>query len=259
MTSVGLLARALVSRRWLWVTLVVLILMGVLVRLGFWQLDRLEQRRAANALLIAALESAPIDLNAEMEDFVEMTPGSAPESLANRDIIMTGEFDYNHQRILKLQNWDGRAGVHLITPLVLDGSDVGVLVDRGWIPDSEYEAGNLFDADAGIQTVEGYIALTETISRLANSEAGTTNTPGIELFRIDIAAVQGDLPYALAPFYVKQSLAGGTAQPGGLPIPVPKEIDLSEGPHLDYALQWFVFSIGLGIAYVIFVRRSLRR
>ena len=36
-----------------------------------------------------------------------------------------------------------------------------------------------------------------------------------------------------------------------------KEIDLSEGPHLSYAMQWFIFSLGLGIGYVVFVRRSL--
>jgi cytochrome oxidase assembly protein ShyY1 len=57
------LLRALVGRRWRWVTLAVLALMLVLARLGIWQLDRLAERRAANAQLAAALSAAPIDLN----------------------------------------------------------------------------------------------------------------------------------------------------------------------------------------------------
>lgn len=259
MTGAGSLAKALVSRRWLWVTLVVLALMAVLARLGFWQLDRLEQRRAENALLIQALESEPIDLNARMADYAGISPAEVPESLANRDVVMVGEFDYEHQYILKLQNWQGRAGVHLITPFVPNGSDTGVLVDRGWIPDSDYQAAQLYDDATGVQTVEGYIALTETISRLANDEVAATNDPANGLFRVDVASLQKVSPHELAPFYVKLAAANGTLQPETLPVPVPKEVDLSEGPHLDYALQWFVFSVGLGIAYVVFVRRSLAR
>ena len=45
----GELGRALISRQWWWVTLVVLALMALFARLGIWQLDRLEQRQAANA------------------------------------------------------------------------------------------------------------------------------------------------------------------------------------------------------------------
>ena len=68
MKRAGRVARELISRRWLWITLVVLALMTLLARLGFWQLDRLEQRRTANAQLMAALESAPIALNDQIGD-----------------------------------------------------------------------------------------------------------------------------------------------------------------------------------------------
>ena len=78
--------------------------------------------------------------------------------------------------------------------------------------------------------------------------------PGTELFRVDIATLSDFVPYPLAPFYLKLIPGDGAS----LPIPVLKEVDLSQGPHLDYALQWFVFSIGLGIAYAAYVYRSLR-
>ncbi|MEJ2746829.1 MAG: SURF1 family cytochrome oxidase biogenesis protein, partial [Anaerolineae bacterium] len=63
MSRVLSVGRALVSRQWLLPTIAVIVGMMILVRLGFWQLDRLDQRRAKNAALIAALESGPVDLN----------------------------------------------------------------------------------------------------------------------------------------------------------------------------------------------------
>ena len=258
MTKIKTLAKVLVSRRWVWVTVVVLILMGVLARLGFWQLDRLEQRRAENALLLAALESAPIDLNAKLAEYGGMAPGEVPDALMNRDVMMVGEYDYNNQRILKLQSWNGRAGVHLITPFLPNGTNVAVLVDRGWIPDSEYIARNTFEEQTGVQAVEGYIAQTETISRRLTTDENGASGPSHELFRVDIATLESEFPYSLAPFYVKRSVASNVDASTTLPIPVPKEVDLSEGPHLDYAMQWFIFSLGLGVAYVIYVNRSLK-
>lgn len=248
------LIRALFSRRWWWVTLVVLALMAILARLGIWQLDRLAQRRDANAQLLAAIESAPIDLNARVTEFAKLIPDDVGTDLANRDVVVSGSYDYADQRILKLQSWQGQAGVHLITPFVLDGTNVAVLVDRGWIPDREHEAGNTFADEPGARTITGYVALTETISR-RTADSVVPVSPGMELFRVDVAALDEELPFALLPFYVKLAPPEGVQTE--LPFAAAKEVDLSEGPHLGYAMQWFIFSLGLGIAYVIFVNRSL--
>lgn len=255
MSFAGEVVRALFSRKWWWVTLIVVGLMILLARLGFWQLDRLEQRRAANAQLLAAIESNPIDLNADAADYVPLRADEVSTDLANRDVVATGEFDYANQRVLKLQNLSGRAGVHLITPLVLDGADAAILVDRGWIPDAEHQAGNAFDEATGTQTVDGYVAMTETLMRSAADSAAPAG-PGLELFRVDIDAIEAELPYKLLPFYLKVTPPEGGVS--GLPIPMAKEVDLSEGPHLDYALQWFVFCLGLGTAYVIYIIRWLK-
>ncbi len=249
----GELGRALISRQWWWVTLVVLALMALFARLGIWQLDRLEQRQAANAQLVAALDSTPIDLNDAIEEYRLLAPGKISDALANHDVEVRGTYDFSGQRIVKLQSWNGRAGVHLLTPFLIEGTDMAILVNRGWIPDADYAAGNAYDSDAGMQTIKGYVALTETISR-RTPDAIVPVDPGTELFRVDIATLSDFVPYPLAPFYLKLIPGDGAS----LPIPVLKEVDLSQGPHLDYALQWFVFSIGLGIAYAAYVYRSLR-
>ena len=248
-------AIALVGRRWWWVTLVVLALMVLLARLGVWQLNRLEERRAANAALIAALDSPPIDLNTQASTLTDQLPGEL-EMLANRDVVARGEFDFANQLIVKLQTYQDRTGAHIVTPLILAGTDTAVLVDRGWIPESDVSREGLSAYERpGLVAIDGYIALSEKISRQPSAVSAPTGELN-EVFRVDIAAIQPDLPYTILPFYVKES-PPETAQTAP-PLLTEREVDLSEGPHLGYAVQWFIFSIGLGVAYVIFVNHQLR-
>ncbi len=238
------LLKALFSRKWIIPTIVVLLGMALLAWLGFWQLERLAQRRAANAVLETVLASLPISLTGEPLPEI-------PEALRNREVTVTGTYDLDNQVLLKLQTWQGRTGVHLITPLLIEGSDTAVLIDRGWIPQEAVEAGDvaLFDK-TGPVTVEGYIALSQTLSRSTPTDAFQP-----EIYRVDVAAIKTWLPYDLYPFYVIQSPAGKEE----LPFQVEREIDLSDGPHLGYALQWFAFTLMLGGGYLAYVQRSLKK
>jgi surfeit locus 1 family protein len=242
----------LFSRRWWWVTLLVLALMALLARLGVWQLDRLQQRRANNAILVAALAQPPLELG------VDSLPPDV-SSLKDRRLHASGRFDFARQVGLRAQNWQGRAGIHLITPLVLstgetDDDSPAVLVDRGWIPevDANPQAWSRYD-DLGVETVEGVVALTE---ELRNPDAGGESEGPQDLwYRVDITGIQAQMPYELLPFYVVQG-PETTAVNAEPPLRALPEVDLSEGPHLGYAVQWFIFSLGLGIAYLAFVRRQ---
>jgi surfeit locus 1 family protein len=221
--------------------------MAVLARLGFWQLDRLEQRRAFNAQLLQALESPPLDLTREelVGDF---------ESMKNRDVVVQGEFDISRQIILKLQNRAGQPGVHLVSPLLIEGTGNAVLVDRGWIPESESgpEADSKF-SEPGPVTVYGFVALSQTLSRPA-PEDSLPSGPQREWYRVDIEAIQSQMPYELMPFYVTQS--PGEDGDDELPFRDEREIDLSEGSHLGYAIQWFIFSATLGIIYIVYLGKA---
>lgn len=237
--------KILFSRRWWWATLLVLLGMGAMIRLGIWQLDRLEQRRAQNAELAAALEADPLPLHHNL-------PSASPEELKDRKVLVRGEYDFAEQLILKVQNWGGRAGVHLITPLRIAGRDTAVLVDRGWIPDAERENLAQFD-QPGTVTVEGYLALSQTLRRGA---AVTPTGPQQEWYRVDVAAIEEQMPYDLLPFYVIEAPPpGGNTAP---PFRAAPEFDLSEGPHLSYAIQWFLFTLILGGVYIFLVRKNER-
>jgi surfeit locus 1 family protein len=242
--------RALVSRRWLPSTLAVLAGMIVLVRLGVWQLDRLELRQERNALLVQQLSAAPLDLNA----------GSLPADLSrvtNHRAMARGEFDFAHQVALTLQNWEGQPGVHLLAPLLLEGRQEAVLVDRGWIPfeESAPEEWSRFD-EPGPQTVTGYLQPSEPPPRPARDAAAAG--PLREWYRVDVEAIQGQMPYPLLPVYLLQTpLEDDQARAGlSLPYRVRPEVDLSEGRHLGYAVQFFLFALILGAGYARIVAKK---
>jgi surfeit locus 1 family protein len=249
----GRLLAELFSRQWWWVTLLILAAMMVLARLGFWQLDRLQQRRAANAVLSATLAASPLDLSGSKT----LTYSTG---LKNRQAMATGAYDFDRQIILIVQNWQGRAGVHLITPLVFADGETAVLVDRGWIPEADNNPAGYAKYDVpGPVTIEGFVALSQALpggSETAPLQSGGSETTPLQKdwYRVDVAAIGRQMPYDLLPFFVLQAAEDNSQ----LPFRTDPEIDLSEGSHLGYAFQWFVFSLGLGIGYGLYVRKNMK-
>ncbi len=246
MKKVKQLVRTLFGRQWWWVTLLVLMLMAVLARLGIWQL------RSAAA---APGEQFGVSSNPGSITIGSGQGSSFPddvESLKNRQVLTAGVFDFDHQVMLKVQNWQGKAGAHLITPLVFDDGEQAVLVDRGWIPEADNNPDSRAKYDVpGLVTVEGFVVLSETLTGRPQDEPAE---PQDQWYRVDVAAIQRQMPYELLPFYVVQAPDDNT-QP---PYREEPQLDLSEGNHLSYAVQWFIFSLGLGIGYVLFVNKQLK-
>jgi len=237
------LPAALVSRRWWWATLLVLAGVMLMGRLGIWQLDRLDQRRAANAAYLQQINQPPIRLSQDLLN-------ANPDEMVDRQAIATGAYDFSSQLILVQQNYQGRPGAHLVTPLLFDEGRTAVLVDRGWIPVVEVEDSNFdrYELD-GPQNISGVIQKSQTLDRGRESIVQGYQQ---EWYRIDIGAIEQLLPYDLLPFYLLES--PGSEFQDKLPYKIAMEVDLSEGPHLGYAIQWFLFSTILAIGYLYFVR-----
>jgi surfeit locus 1 family protein len=263
-SSVGLF-KPLLSRRYWWATLVVLLGMAFLARLGFWQLDRLEQRRARNAQIAAQLAQPPLPLTGQP------LPGDLA-GLKNRRASASGQFDFAHQVALKEQHWMGAPGVHLIAPLVIQpalrspgGTHQAVLVDRGWLPldQAAPQDWSVYN-QPGPVSVTGFIQLSQTLpagappggTGAADAAQAAPAAPqrSAAWYRVDIPAIQAQVPYELLPVYLLQVPPEGNATQ--LPYRAEPEVDLSDGPHLGYAIQWFIFSLILGIIYVRYVNKK---
>ncbi len=232
----------LISRQWRWLTLAVVIILLGLLRLGFWQLDRLEQRRATNALIASRLNELPLELR-----------GQPIDAAANeyRPVVVTGQYDHSQEVVLRNRSRAGVPGMDILTPLRITNSDQSILINRGWVPLAQAEAAARTQfAIAGPVTVTGIVR--QPVSQVSSWGPQDQRRDGQRLdawFRPDVARIAEQIPYPLLPFYVEQLPVAGAPD---LPHPQPN-LELSDGPHLSYALQWFAFATILVCGYAAFV------
>ncbi|CAN5866582.1 SURF1 family protein [soil metagenome] len=226
----------------------VLLAAAVCTSLGFWQLDRLEQRRARNTQLSEGLDLPPLTLDSAAIAGL----ARSPESYLYRRVHLRGSYAAEPV-ILRGRSFQGQPGVHLLAPLLVEGSDVAVLINRGWIPsdDAATVDPRPFHATAPVE-VEGILNLFPPAEGLGvpatlDMEGHRVHT----LARLDVAALRSYATDRLAPFYVQQ-LPGSAS--GELPYALPPP-PLDEGSHLTYAVQWFGFAATFLIGLVVVAAR----
>lgn len=235
------------SGKWIFTTLLVFAGTLVLIRLGIWQLDRLETRRANNAHYVVMLSMPPLDLNFGIaESLTEME---------YRAVTASGVYDFENQIAVRNQYHDGQPGYHLLTPLLLDG--MAVLVNRGWIPadgNSSPEDWREYD-EAGDIIVTGEIRLGKGKPAFGGvDDALPAEGSRLEIWNnADVARIAEQLPYPILQIYIQPETNPNDAAP---PIPSASEFELTEGSHFGYALQWFTFAAILFFGYPFFLRKQ---
>ena len=248
--------KTLFSRKYILMTLLVVAAMAVMARLGVWQLDRRQQRIARNADLVAKLEAVPASMNEAALAATWPLPEDR-DAVRNIRADAIGQFDFDQQILLLQQNHQNQPGVHLVAPLVLAGTNKAILVDRGWIPfeDSQTERWRQYNAESGEVTIAGRLQPSQILFGSAAEkakESAAAEAAKAEWYRVDVEAIQSQMPYELLPVFLLQS--PGPQGNDALPYRIEPEVDLSEGSHLGYALQWFAFAIIAGLVYVGVVR-----
>jgi surfeit locus 1 family protein len=208
-------------------------LAAVFVRLGFWQLDRLGERRQRNVAIRAVL-SAPAMPFAELPRI-----GSAM-----RQAVVVGVPDYANDFVLTGRSRDGSPGVHIFTPVRIRGNDTAVLVNRGWVYAPDAATIDLPRWRESRATFRGY-----TVEIPA---AATVVPPkGRAMRMLNAPAIDSLLPYPFFRHYVVARDSMDERTPARLEDP-----DLGEGPHLSYAIQWFTFAIIALVGAGIVARKS---
>ena len=243
-----MIAKEMFSRRWFLATLLVIAGAALCARLGIWQLDRLQQRRAANAHYIEMQAESALQL--PKDSSLDLA------SMEYRAISVSGNYDFAHQVAIRNQSYKDENGYHLLTPLVFDNGKA-VLVDRGWIPaigNAQPSEWSKYD-QAQAATVHGILRL----SRDKADFTGETDPPlepgqtRLDVWTFpNIPRIQQQMTYQLLPVYIQLDPDPNATNP---PIPYQPEVDLTEGPHQGYAIQWFSFATILIVGYPFYVRR----
>ncbi len=231
------------SRAWILATLLVFAGTAFCIRMGIWQLDRLEQRREFNAQVETMRAMEMLDLNQTVPDDIS--------KMEWRAVTVTGEYDFENQIALRNQFNGAEYGYHIITPLRFTGG--AVLVNRGFIPAD----GNSTPADwrkydeAGAVTVTGQIR----IGQGKPAFGGVADAEGkLDVWNnLDVNRIVAQSPYRLLPVFVQPNEVEGDEIP---PIAFQPEVELTEGPHFGYALQWFSFATILFFGYPFYLRKQ---
>ena len=189
------------------------------VLLGRWQLNRLAQRRARNAVLAARLALPSLQARRDIP----------ADSARQRRVVAQGVYDFSAERTWPGRSFQGTPGVALVTPLRLADGSV-VLVDRGWVPSPD-----AFHVDHALYR-----------------EPDTATVTGIAVIP---PRGRGDVDVAgFLPFVIQLE----TPEPPpkrGLPRRWPPPA-FDDGPHLSYAIQWFSFALIALVGTAVLIRKG---
>jgi surfeit locus 1 family protein len=226
-------------RKWIF-SIAAVSIAAISISLGFWQLRRLSARRQANTMLTARRLAPQVELD------------SLPRDTAAahfRRVHVRGSYDHPQEIILTLRGRNGSPGVNILTPLLRARKDTVVLVNRGWVYSPD---GMTVDTqpwrEADTLNGTGYIETFPTKGPFAPPNPARPRS----FRRLNRADLQKVLPYPIANYYVVLTDSAESSR-------VPPRVELpplDEGPHRNYAIQWFSFAVISIGGLVIFLRRT---
>lgn len=242
--------RKVFTLHWILGHLLALSLITIFIIAGFWQLDRLEQRRVANNLLQGRYAQTAVT--------AADVAGESGTELDFRQSSISGVYELDSELLLRSRSYNGEAGWHVLTPLRLDGGQL-LLINRGWVP----YAMNTAPVSAAAPPA-GRVQLTGVLHPAEIQPTGfwaglvPKDPPAGKLnaaYYVNLPRLSAQLPGLLQAQYLQLNTQSPT-QAGDLPIPAAEAV-LTEGPHFSYALQWFSFALIGIVGYVFLMRRVI--
>jgi surfeit locus 1 family protein len=237
-------------------TVLTMVAVAAFCALGIWQLYRNEWRERDLAMKAARTELPEVSVEEALNE---------PASYAFRRVTARGRFEQGDTIIVGPVERGPELGARVLTPLLLESQSASgdtaarVLVDRGWIPQTDIE--RFLPPDVGPEPGAG-LGETVAVRGLALELATRDAEPGprdkrhthFSRFNPDrpglVKGISTQLPYALAPVMVQAA----DSEPGGLPIgDVARPV--SPVNHLGYAMTWFSVGALSLVAWVEYGRR----
>lgn len=212
--------------------------------LGAWQLRRAGLHGQREAAQLAQSRLPPLQIGAQRH---------CSALMRLRRASARGHFDAGRQILLDSQVQDGRAGVRVLTPLQVEGSDDRVLVDRGW---TELPAGRSRlpqpRVPEGEVEVRGVIDIPVAAPLAASFAAAEGGDWGRLWPYLDLGRFSAFAGYPVEACVLREDEGGADGLVRSAPLPDSGRSLRSIG----YAIQWFALAAA---AIVIWARLSLRR
>ncbi|MGW1799402.1 SURF1 family cytochrome oxidase biogenesis protein [Streptomyces sp. NPDC001984] len=242
--------RFLLTRQWVILTLICLLLIPTMIELGFWQKHRYEERSARNQLVTDALTAEPVPVE-------RLTSPGHAVTRAERyhSVTATGTFDASREVVVRRRiNSDDEVGFHVLTPFRLTDGKV-LLVNRGWIPANGAQTAfpKIPAPPTGRTTVTGRLMADETTA--ASGIKNIAGLPHRQVMLINSEQEARRLGAQVLGGYIEQT----APEPKG---DTPQQISDpgKEDAPLNYAymIQWWLFAAAVPVGWVVLVRRETR-
>ena len=236
---------------------VLLVALGI--ALGNWQERRAAEKIALEHKLALGNAAAPFVLGAAPLD---------PAANLYRRVAVTGEFVRGWPLYLENRPYQDRVGFYLLMPFKIAGTDMHVLVARGWLPRNSVQREQLppYQTPQGTVTIVGTVKL--NAGHVMQLGSAPPLTPGAIVQNADVAQVAAASGLQLQPFVLEQSTppvpgAAATLMPAGAAADGDDGL-LREWPapalgverNRGYAFQWYGLAL---MAFLFFVLNGYRR
>ncbi len=220
--------------------LLILLVVALTVRLGFWQRERAHEKEALEARIEATGHGTPQPI------------GAAPVPLASIEfhrVLARGTWRPDLVVYLDNRPYNDQPGFYVVMPLALDGGGY-VLVNRGWLPRSIEERTRIAPYDTPKGPVEVVGIARADASRAYELGAGGSAAHQKIRQNLDVAAYAAETGLPLQPFVIQQTGGASDALVRDWPAPT-TGVERNYG----YMLQWW----GMAAAAIAFGLYAARR
>jgi surfeit locus 1 family protein len=220
-------------------TLLTAALLGAFVSLGWWQLGRASEKQAViDSFARGTQTSAVLDDGLSVEEMPRF-----------QHVTTRGRYDFQRQILLdNMPSQAGKPGFRVLTPLVREGHDRLLLVDRGWLP-------------LGSSRAELPVVAVSPEPRTVAGRLDALPQPGV---RVGTAGVEGDVSWPRVLNFPRQQdveqalrapvesriLLLDPAAPDGYERVWRPALRFGPERHLGYAIQWFALALAAAVGFV---------
>ncbi len=220
------------------VALVITICILVLVKLGFWQLNRAELKRQLQTELLQHQNAIPKPIKSLLTQH--------KQTLNQQRVRLIGHYINDKSIYISNKFYQGRPGYEVFTPFQLKSSDQIVLISRGWISRrSQQNILPAIDLIIGEQELVGTIHLPTGKSFYLAEKIKKRQWP-IRLHHFQMETIVGLLQNQIPPYVVR--LEAGNI---GILQPFWTIVRHNADQSTAYAIQWFIMAIGLSVITII--------
>ena len=224
----------------LWPTLAAALLVPLFIAAGQWQWNKATLKTSLQQQLDARGAEPAIQMPITRAD---------PQSLLYHKVVAHGQYEPQKQILIDNRTLHGQAGYHVVTPLRLDGSELRVLVNRGWVPAfADHRQVPQIATPTGSVEVSGTATVPGTRFFTLGADSTSLKSSWQNVWQnLDLARYGESVSFPIQPVVIQldpDNAAGGFVREWNRP-------DERLQTNLNYAIQWWSFAATTVVLWLV--------